>query len=100
VLMELRVLLAVVARRSLRAIAVSRLPKLPFRWKEFLLLGTLKAAIPFTLIAASEIKLTAFLAAILYSTALLFTPVVAAAWIRDGLTVRRIAGLVLGVVGV
>jgi drug/metabolite transporter (DMT)-like permease len=39
-------------------------------------------------------------AAILYSTTPLFTPVVAAAWIRDGLTVRRVAGLVLEVVGV
>jgi drug/metabolite transporter (DMT)-like permease len=99
VLMELRVMLAAVAL-TLCAAAVSRLPKLRFRWKEFLVLGTLNAAIPFTLIAASEINLTASLAAILNSTTPLFTAMVAAAWIKDGLTARRIVGLALGVVGV
>jgi drug/metabolite transporter (DMT)-like permease len=99
VLMDLRVLLAAVAL-ILYAVAASRLPKLRYRWREFLVLGTLNAAIPFTLIAASEIQLTASLAAILNSTTPLFTAVVAAAWIRDGLTLRRAVGLVLGVVGV
>src|SRR5215217_2088838 len=99
VLMDLRVLLAAVAL-ILYAVAASRLPKLRYRWREFLVLGTLNAAIPFTLIAASEIELTASLAAILNSTTPLFTAVVAAAWIKDGLTVRRAVGLALGLVGV
>src|SRR5918912_1368110 len=98
VLMELRVGLAAVAL-ALYAVAVSGLPKLRTHWKEFLILGGLNGALPFTLIAASEINLTASLAAILNSTTPLFTAMVAAAWIKDGLTARRIVGLALGVGG-
>ena len=99
VLMDLRVLLAAAAM-VLCAVAVGRLPKLRSNWGRFLVLGCLNAAVPFTLIAASEINLTASLAAILNSTTPLFTAVVAAVWIREALTPRRIGGLLLGIVGV
>jgi drug/metabolite transporter (DMT)-like permease len=99
VLMDLRVLLAA-AGLVLGAVAVGRLPKLRAHWGRFLVLGFLNAAVPFTLIAASEINLTASLAAILNSTTPLFTAVVAAVWIGEALTPRRIGGLLLGIVGV
>jgi drug/metabolite transporter (DMT)-like permease len=99
VLMDLRVLLAAAAL-VLGAVAVGRLPKLRAHWGRFLVLGFLNAAVPFTLIAASEINLTASLAAILNSTTPLFTAVVAAVWIGEALTPRRIGGLLLGIVGV
>jgi drug/metabolite transporter (DMT)-like permease len=99
VLMELRVGLGAAAL-ALSAVAVGRLPKLRARWKQFLVIGALNAAIPFSLIAAAEISLTASLAAILNSTTVLFTAVVAAAWMGDPLTVRKIAGVVLGIFGV
>jgi drug/metabolite transporter (DMT)-like permease len=99
VLMELRVGLAAIAL-ALCAVAVGRLPKLRARWKEFLVIGTLNAAIPFSLIAAAEITLTASLAAILNSTTVLFTAVVAAVWTGDALTVKKVVGVVLGIVGV
>ncbi len=99
VLMELRVGLAAIAL-ALCALAVGPLPKLRARWKEFLVIGALNAAIPFSLIAAAEITLTASLAAILNSTTVLFTAVVAAVWTGDALTVKRVVGVVLGVVGV
>ncbi len=77
VLMELRVGLAAAALALLAvAVAVSTLPKLRFRWKELLVLGAVNAAIPFSLIAASEINLTASLAAILNATTALFAAVV------------------------
>jgi drug/metabolite transporter (DMT)-like permease len=98
-LMELRVLLAAAAL-SLYAVAVGRLPALRSRRREFLILGGLNAAIPFTLIAAAEITLTASLASILNSTTPLFAAVVAAAWIGETLTTKKIVGLVLGIVGV
>src|ERR671910_512812 len=69
-------------------------------WKEFLFLGGLNAAAPFTLIATSQLNLTASLAAILNSTTPLFGAVVAAVWIGEALTVRKALGLLLGVVGV
>ncbi len=99
VLMDLRVLLAVAAL-VLGAVAVGRLPKLRSHWGRFLVLGFLNAAVPFTLIAASEINLTASMAAILNSTTPLFTAVVAAVWIGEALTPKRIVGLLLGIVGV
>jgi drug/metabolite transporter (DMT)-like permease len=98
-LVELRVLLAAVAL-ALCAVAVGRLPALRSQWKEFLILGGLNAAAPFTLIAISQLNLTASLAAIMNSTTPLFAAVVAAAWIGEELTTRKIFGLLLGVVGV
>lgn len=98
-LMELRLGLAA-ATLALCAVAVGRLPKARARWKQFLFLGTVNAAIPFTLIAAAEIYLTASLAAILNSTTVMFTAVVAAVWIGDALTARKVVGILLGIVGV
>ncbi len=99
VLMELRVGLAVVAL-SLYAVAVGRLSKLRARWREFLIIGTVNTAIPFSLIAAAEINLTASLADILNSTTVLFTAVVAAVWTGEALTIRKIVGVVSGIFGV
>jgi drug/metabolite transporter (DMT)-like permease len=99
VLMELRVGLAAVAL-TLYAVALGRLPKLRARWRKFLIIGTVNAAIPFSLIAAAEIHLTASLAAILNSTTVLFTAVVAAMWTGEALTARKVVGVVSGIVGV
>src|SRR4051794_21500399 len=99
VIMDVRVGLAVVAL-SLYAVAVNRVPKLRFRWKELLIIGALNAAIPFTLIASAEINLTASLAAILNATTALFAALVAAVWIGEELTSRKILGLLMGIVGV
>ncbi len=98
-LVDLRVLLAATAL-ALCTVIVGRLPPLWARWKEFLILGGLNAAAPFTLIAASQLNLTASLAAILDSTTPLFAAMVAAAWIGEALTVRKAVGLFLGVLGV
>ena len=55
---------------------------------------------PFSLISAAEIHLTASLAAILNSTTVMFTAMVAAIWMGDTLTARKLVGIVLGIVGV
>ena len=99
VLMELRVGLAAIALTPF-ALVVAFLPALRSRWRQFLILGILNAAIPFTLIATAEITLTSSLAAILNSTTPLFAAVVSAAWIGETLTVGKIIGLVTGIVGV
>ncbi len=98
-LMELRVGLAAMAL-ALYAAALARLPGLRARWKQFLVLGTLNAAIPFSLIGAAELNLTASLAAILNSTTVLFAAVVAAVWMGEALTARKVVGVVSGTVGV
>jgi drug/metabolite transporter (DMT)-like permease len=99
VLMELRVGLAALAL-TLYAATLVRTPELRTRWKQFLTIGAVNAAIPFSLIAIAEINLTASLAAILNSTTALFAPLVAAAWIGESLATRQIVGLVSGIVGV
>lgn len=77
-----------------------RLRSLRVRWKSYVLLGAINAAIPFTLIAAAELSLTASLAAILNATTPLFAALIAATWLGERLTARRVLGLVLGLVGV
>jgi drug/metabolite transporter (DMT)-like permease len=99
ILVELRVGIAA-ATLALCAALLGRLPKLRARWRQFALLGTVNVAIPFSLISAAEINLTASLAAILNSTTVMFTAMVAAVWVGDALTARKFVGLVLGIVGV
>jgi drug/metabolite transporter (DMT)-like permease len=98
-LAELRVGLAAVAL-FLFALAAGRVPEIRHRWRSFLVLGFLNAAVPFSLISAAEIHLTASLAAILNSTTVMFSAIVAAAWIGDVLTARKAIGIVLGIIGV
>ena len=98
-LVELRVGLAAAAL-CLYALAAGSMPKIRGRWKSFPVLGFLNAAVPFSLISAAEIHLTASLAAILNSTTVMFTAIVAAVWMGDALTARKAIGIVLGIVGV
>jgi drug/metabolite transporter (DMT)-like permease len=98
-LVELRVGLAVAAL-FLYALAVGSMPKIRGRWRSFLVLGFLNAALPFSLISAAEIHLTASLAAILNATTVMFSAMVAAVWMGDALTARKAIGIVLGIVGV
>src|SRR5215204_4810016 len=98
-LVELRVGLAAAAL-LLYALAAGRLPKIRSRWRSFLVLGFVNAAVPFCMISTAEIHLTASLAAILNSTTVMFTAIVAAVWMGNALTARKVVGIVLGIVGV
>ena len=98
-LMDARVFLAA-GTLLLYAVLFRQIPNLLARWREFLMLGALNAAIPFTLIAFSQLTLTASLAAIINSTTPLFTALVAAVWIDEPLTLRKAAGALLGIGGV
>jgi len=98
-LVGLRVGLAAVTLLVYVLIA-GRVPKIRSRWRSFLILGFFNAAVPFSLISTAEINLTASLAAILNSTTVMFTAIVAAVWMGDALTARKLVGIVLGIVGV
>lgn len=98
-LMDLRLLIASGAL-MLYAFFLRRVPDLKERWKEYLILGVINSAIPFTLIAAAELHLTSSLAAILNATTPMFTAVVAAAWLKEPVTKKIIVGLLLGFIGV
>ena len=75
-------------------------PALRARWRDYLLLGTINAALPFTLLAAAELEIEASLAAVLNAMAPLFGALVAAVWLGERVTLAAKAGLVLGVAGV
>ncbi|MCY3831489.1 MAG: DMT family transporter [Chloroflexi bacterium] len=70
------------------------------RWRQFLVLGFLGSALPFTLIAWAELTVTGSMAAILMSTTPLFTTFVAAVGLGEPLTPYKLIGAALGILGV
>ncbi|MFB5165170.1 DMT family transporter [Parageobacillus toebii] len=69
-------------------------------WKQYLIVGALNAAIPFTLIAAATLHLPASVAAILNSTTPLFTALVSQWFLHEPLYAKKWIGIGFGIVGV
>jgi drug/metabolite transporter (DMT)-like permease len=69
-------------------------------WRKYLTVGLLNSALPFTLIAFSELNITVSLAAILNSTTPLFTVLITAVWSKEKLTGRKVLGVLFGIIGV
>ena len=92
-LIELRVLIAGVALLLYMLFTRSSLD-LRTRWKYYLVIGIISSAIPFILIATAELYLTAGLAATLNATSPLFGAVIAAIWIKEAFTKKKVIGLV------
>src|SRR5688572_19465850 len=86
-------LLVVLAKRGGLRDVYANAPKLS-------VLGALNSAIPFTLFAFAVVSVTSGFAAVLNSTAPLFGAFVAFVWLRDRPSPMRIAGLIVGFVGV
>jgi drug/metabolite transporter (DMT)-like permease len=81
----------------------TRTPLLPLaqRWREFLLLGALRAAIPMSLIVWAQTRIDSGVAGILNSTSPLFTMVIAHLLTSDDrLTPRKLIGCLIGMMGV
>jgi drug/metabolite transporter (DMT)-like permease len=99
VLVELRVLIAGLALLLYAAIRRRKL-ELRAHWRQYLIIGALNSALPFVLISTAELRFTASFAAILNATSPLFGAIIAAVWLKDRLTVGKIGGLILGILGV
>jgi drug/metabolite transporter (DMT)-like permease len=87
----------------LMLLAAARAPLLPLvqRWREFLLLGALRAAIPMSLIVWAQTRIDSGVAGILNSTSPLFTMVIAHLLTTDDrLNRRKLIGCLIGIVGV
>ena len=80
--------------------AAGQRPAFQAHARELLVLGAINAAIPFALISAAEVHLTASLAAMLNATIPLWGTIVGVYWLGERVTTRRSAGLVLGLAGV
>jgi drug/metabolite transporter (DMT)-like permease len=70
------------------------------KWRQYLIIGALNAAIPFTLIATAALYLPASMSAILNSLTPLFTAFVIWGWMQEKLSLRKWLGTTVGVVGV
>ncbi|BDP41294.1 membrane protein [Deinococcus aetherius] len=99
VLIELRVLIAGLALLTF-AVATRSLPSFRVRWRQFLVIGVVNSALPFLLISAATVQITASLAATLNATTPLFGALVAAVWLGERLSWGKGAGLLLGLMGV
>ena len=98
-LIELRVLIAGIAL-IIYSLAIGINLQIKSYWKQYLAIGTINSALPFLLIATAELNLTAGIAAILNATSPLFGAVIAALWIKEALTLKKVTGLLLGLLGV
>jgi drug/metabolite transporter (DMT)-like permease len=99
VLADARVAIAGVALLAYAAL-IGALPALRARWRDYLLLGAINAAVPFTLLSAAELEIEASLAAVLNAMAPLCGAIVGAVWLGQRVTGTATIGLVLGVGGV
>jgi drug/metabolite transporter (DMT)-like permease len=70
------------------------------RWREYLAIGALNSAAPFLLYAYAALELSVGLLAVLNATAPMWAALLGALAQRELLTKRRLAGLIVGMVGV
>ena len=99
VLVDLRVLIAGLVL-LLWAAAREGIPPFWRRWREYLVLGALNVALPFTLIAWAALAVSASLSAIMMATIPLFTAPIAAIQLNERVSGRQAAGLIVGFIGV
>src|SRR6266404_5239692 len=99
-LVLLRVLLA--AMILLPALCAQRLPfpKGWMGWRPFFLIALFNNVLPFSLIVTGQMYIPSGLASILNATTPLFAVAVMAAAGEEKLVIRRVAGVILGLVGV
>ena len=69
-------------------------------WMPFFIMGLFNNIIPFSLIFAGQLRITSGLASVLNATTPLFTVLVLAGFGDERLIARRIAGVLIGLVGV
>ena len=98
-LVELRVAIAALVLGGVLLVGRGRFT-LRSHWRQYLILGTFNAAIPYTLISFAELHLTASYGAILNATTPMFSVITAALWLRDPISLKKFGGLVMGVIGV
>jgi drug/metabolite transporter (DMT)-like permease len=94
-----RVALAFIA---LLALALARHAVPPFfaHWRDYVVIGTVNSALPFALFSFAEQYIGASTAAILNATSPFFATAVAALWLKEALTLRKLGGMALGLAGV
>jgi drug/metabolite transporter (DMT)-like permease len=75
-------------------------PALRRHWKAIAVVGVVNSALPFLLFSVAALALTAALMSVFNATASIWAALVAWLWLGDRLTPPRVAGLVIGLLGV
>jgi drug/metabolite transporter (DMT)-like permease len=96
---EIRVAVAGAAM-LLFAAATGRALRFRTNWKQYLVIGTLNSALPFALFSYAALTLPAGYSAIVNATSPLWGALIGAMVLGEQMTVRKTAGLFIGVVGV
>jgi drug/metabolite transporter (DMT)-like permease len=100
-LITLRLAIGFLLLASVVAVAREPLPREPKMYGHLFVMGAINIAIPFSLITWAELTVDSALAAILTAPVPLFVILIAAFFLRDErITANRLAGLVVGFVGV
>src|SRR5438046_5931906 len=87
---------------ALFVLALARRAVPPFlaHWRAYTVIGVVNSALPFALFSFAEQYIGASTAAILNATSPFFGAAVAAMWLKDALTLSKLAGMGLGLAGV
>ncbi len=80
--------------------AQRRFPELRAHWRAFAVVGIVNSALPFVLFSYAAQHVAVSTMAILNATSPFFGAIVAALWLGDPLTWRKVAGMALGIAGV
>ncbi|BBB64046.1 transporter [Undibacterium sp. KW1] len=96
---EVRVGLAGIALLTLMYVT-NRAMNFRTNWKSFLILGTINSALPFALYSYAALSIPAGYSAIVNATSPLWGAVMGAAFLGERLTLRKMAGMAIGVLGV
>lgn len=100
-LITFRLLIGFCLLATVVAIAGQPLPREPRMYGHLFVMGTINIAIPFTLITFAEQSADSSLASVINSAVPLFVIVIAAVFLKgEPVTVNRLAGLLVGFVGV
>src|SRR5256885_11178105 len=100
-LIMFRLLIGFVLLASVVAVAREPLPRDPRTYGHLLVMGVINIAIPFSLITYAEQTVDSSLAAVINGAVPLFVIVIAALFLKgETVTINRVAGLVVGFIGV
>ena len=98
-LVESRIVLAALLLSAV-ALYTTRPLRLQEQWRQMLVLGALNTALPFLLTTYAATKLNASMISVLNATAPVFGAVIGALWLKNPLSVRTVAGMLIGICGV
>jgi drug/metabolite transporter (DMT)-like permease len=100
-LVMVRLLIGFLLLASVVLLARERLPREPRVYWHLFVMGAINIALPFSLITFAETAVDSSLASVINSAVPLFVIVIAAMFLRgEAITLNRLAGLVVGFVGV